>query len=89
MPRPRQMNQGEGTVINVKDDLIAATAFDDCRQVMPGEFVIGSDFCPRLADQRRRELWVWSKPRLWRLQTIVHADETNVLATLAGTGSAA
>jgi hypothetical protein len=56
---------------------------------MPGEFVIGSDFCPRLADQRRREPWVWSKPWLWRLQTMIHVDEINALATLAGTGSAA
>ena len=78
MLRPCQVNQGEGTVIDAEDHLIAASTFEDCRQVMRSEFVIGSEFCPCLANQRRRELWIWSKPWLGRLQTSVHADEVNV-----------
>jgi len=52
MLRPCQVNQGEGTVIDAEDHLIAASTFDDCRQVMRSEFAIGSEFCPCLANQR-------------------------------------
>jgi hypothetical protein len=41
---PGEVHLREGAVVDAEDHLIAASALDHCRQLMPGELVIGANF---------------------------------------------
>jgi len=62
--RPGQVHLREGAVVDAEDHLVAACAFDYCRQLMPGQFVISADFGSGLSDQCRAVPWFWPEPRL-------------------------
>ena len=66
--RPCEMHLGEGAVVDAEDHLIAASAFDDRRQLMASELVIRADLHPSLRAQRCPVSRFRPEPWLGRLQ---------------------
>lgn len=77
MPRPGEMHEREGAIIEAEGHVVAAGAGGDCCQRTAGELVIGTDFRHCLSDERREPVWFWSEPRFGKLQPCIHRRKTS------------